>query len=270
MIEQVDSPAKPIKAGLNRLAGSHFDNDAWVTLITRLATRTPSNLDATNGDEAGTSGDAQLGSLLKSSAVADSIRETLFKWVMADFRHRINVAISWLNEEWYNEQVLAKADASYRSSEAYDTWTLRLLDAISPYLDAKDKSIMRFISEIPALSNGVFQRIKSIANDPDRAGLAVNILHYLIVIRPPVREQALDALEDLYSNYQGAAMSAKKVLAKWRPHVVGGSAPAAPTVKEETGREASSTPVIRSNTTPATSKQDAGESAQGSTPLIAA
>ena len=33
------SPAKKAKSGINRLAASTYDRDAWITLVTRLATR---------------------------------------------------------------------------------------------------------------------------------------------------------------------------------------------------------------------------------------
>lgn len=43
---------------------------------------------------------------------------------------------------------------------------------------------------------------------------------YLILFRPPVREICIDALEDLWRNFNEAKPSAGKLLAKWRPHVL--------------------------------------------------
>jgi symplekin len=38
------------------------------------------------------------------------------------------------------------------------------------------------------------------ARDPERVGLAIAVIHYLVLFRPPVRDICLDALEDLWKN----------------------------------------------------------------------
>jgi len=198
MIESADQPVKPQKAGFNRLAGSNFDSDAWITLITRLATRTPSNLEGL--DEDSTNGGDKNGALIQRGSLGDGIRETIFKYIVQDFRPRLNIAISWLNEEWYNDRLLRRQKPNADLPNHYETWALKLIEAITPYLDQKDKALIRFLSEIPDLSPAMLDRVKALARDPDRALLAVSALHYLVLLRPPVRALALDALEDLFKN----------------------------------------------------------------------
>lgn len=43
---------------------------------------------------------------------------------------------------------------------------------------------------------------------------------YLVMLKPPMREMGLDALEDLWRNYSDAKGAAAKVLTRWRPHVL--------------------------------------------------
>lgn len=47
-----------------------------------------------------------------------------------------------------------------------------------------------------------------------------NQYSYLVLYRPPAREMGLDALEDLYRNYEDAKAVTTKFLQKWRPSVL--------------------------------------------------
>lgn len=89
----------------------------------------------------------------------------------------------------------------------YKRWMLKLLDGIIPFIDAGSKLLIRFVSEIPSLDRDVLQRIIRMAKDPERVQLAVNALHYLVLLRPPVRELSLDALVDLYQNSTSSILS---------------------------------------------------------------
>ncbi|KAL2814799.1 hypothetical protein BJX63DRAFT_420665 [Aspergillus granulosus] len=202
--------------GFSRLAGSTFDRDAWVTLLTRLATRAPSGLETGPKPE----GDR------RKPQISDAIRETLYRYILEDFRGRVNVGIMWLNEEWYNDRIQMKLAASNRTEEDdevsvtlnYDPWVLRLLDGFLPYLDSRDTKIfIRFLSEIPEVTIPIAKRIASLAKDPERVNLCVQSFMYLIMFRPPAREICLDTLEEVYQNYEESRPSAGKVLTRWRP-----------------------------------------------------
>lgn len=179
----LDEPSKVSKAGLIRFAGSSFDREAWITVMTRLATRAPPNNVAADDID-----DQDKAALVRAQeySLGDGIRNTLWKYVVEDFRHRIDVAISWLNEEWYNDRVanLSKAtetkpvngESTSILRANYEKWVLKLLDAIIPYLDANDKVLVRFLGEIPEVSQAVLERVKNMARDPDRVTLAVKAI----------------------------------------------------------------------------------------------
>lgn len=176
------TPAKRTqKLGLNRLAGANRDRDAWLTLISRLATRASAGLSASDDVQI-----ADSRALAKAETLPDDeIREALLTYTISDFRRRIDVAIAWLNEEWYNDQVTIKQieadrdiDTGGKRSQTvrplqYGRWLSNILDGILPYLDAKDKLLIRFLSEIPQIDRQVIKRVTKLAEDPDRIGLVV-------------------------------------------------------------------------------------------------
>ncbi|KAJ9326167.1 hypothetical protein DTO027B5_5228 [Paecilomyces variotii] len=229
MVTSMDAPRKTAKGssqqqlGFSRLAGSTFDRDAWVTLLTRLATRASGGLESEEDNIK-----TEEGVPPKKPTISDSIRELLYRYILEDFRSRINVGITWLNEEWYNDRIQLKFAGSQRLEDSdevyvplhYDRWVLRLLDGILPYVDARDKILIRFLSEIPEINTAIIERVKSLARDPERVNLCVQALLYLVMFRPPAREVCLDALEDIYRTYEESRPVAGKFLIKWRPHVV--------------------------------------------------
>jgi symplekin len=185
MIDAVETTPSPAQSktqqqlGFARLAGSTFDRDAWVTLLTRLATRAPAGL------EGGDKFKGELATGRRQPTISDSIRETLYRYILEDFRARLKIGITWLNEEWYNDRVRMKAANSERGDEDeeptvalfYDTWVLRLLDGLLPYLDSRDiKVLVRFLSEIPEVTIAITQRVASLAKDPERVNLTVQAL----------------------------------------------------------------------------------------------
>ena len=230
MIPVLDEPAgiKKAKSGLNRLAGSTYDREAWITFITRLATRAPAGLYDDVKEEIESKALTPVNG--QPSQLGEVIRDNLWRYIMEDFRARIHLAISWLNEEWFNDKMQQQAfsdrpdkdDKSSPPKQYYETCVLKILDGIMPYLDARDKLLMRFLSEIPEVSEQVLERVKSLAKDPERVDLAVKAIlyvlyfphakipddhvkltsmhSYLIMFKPPGREISLDAMEDLWRN----------------------------------------------------------------------
>ena len=173
--------AKKQKSGLNRLAGSNYDKEAWTTVITRLATRASAGLDDDSSEDDVSK--AIVKKQVAGSSLSDGIRETLWKFIIEDFRSRIPIAIAWLNEEWYNDRIQKQNSEQQndgvtlpKPKQHYEKWMLKVLDGIVPYLDAKDKHLIRFLSEIPELNANVLDRVKGLARDPERVQLAVNSL----------------------------------------------------------------------------------------------
>lgn len=224
------------KLGMNRLAASANDRDAWVTILLRLVTRTPISIeqfdmnkqssDTDQKDEDDGSTDALMkqepDNDAEEATVANRIRHRLFMYILEDFRSRLNVAISWLNEEWYADKMAATGKVHSRTPN-YSRWCARLLDRLLPYLDARDKNILiRLLSEMPAISRDVLDKVAmQLARDPERVGMFVLSMQYLLMMRPPARQDVLDVLESVWRDGDSQAMNMTgKVLSKWRPAVL--------------------------------------------------
>lgn len=198
VMQTLEEPGKKSKAGLNRLAASAYDRDAWITLITRIATRSPAGLEE---DHDAIKVEANAAAL----SVCNTIRESLYLYILEDFRKRIDIAIAWLCEEWYNDKVQMKHNPNVILH--YEKWVLKVLDGILPYLDGRDKVLTRFLGEIPGLSIDVLSRVKGLCRDPALVQVALTSLLYLVMMRPPSREIALDAFEDIWNTCQSLPMT---------------------------------------------------------------
>lgn len=245
MLSSVDDTqkSKVAKGGFNRLAASDYGRDAWVTILSRLATRASAGLE---DPQEGIKVEHAVSNSKGSLSISDTVRDGMYNYIISDWKKRIDVATLWLNEEWYNDTVLAQSkDVATHGTANGDTFTsvlnapngnyqrcaLRLIDGILPYVEHTDKMILRFLSEVPALNYEILIRLKKMAEDPERIDLACNALHYLHMFRPPVRDIVVDVLTEIYQTNDRARPSAKKLLARWKPEVL--SEDDAPPVKTE-------------------------------------
>jgi symplekin len=207
-IDDATAKAKSTKSGFNRLAATSYDRDSWITILSRLATRAAAGLD---DPEAGIKSEYNEGISKGSFLLSDTVREALHNYIMYDWKKRLDVAISWLNEEWYNDHIQVQAARKYAKATLngdassfpdpkgnYKKCALRLLDGIIAYIEGSDKILVRFISEIPELDREILQRMKKMAEDPDRIDLSCMVLQYLHMFRPPVREICVDVLVDMW------------------------------------------------------------------------
>lgn len=201
-------PTKKTQFGLNRLAADSWDRDAWLTIIIRLGTRSSSGLEDADEPAEVKSELALSPAPTRSSAMSDAIRELLYVYILENFRSRIDVSVAWLCEEWYGDQLVQRqardpVKAEGRDPPAnpilhYETWALRLVDGFLPYLTPQDKVLTRFLGEIPELSPALLDRVKSLCGNPDMVNLALTSLLYLVMMRPPVRDLALDRVAAIW------------------------------------------------------------------------
>ncbi|KAF8467718.1 hypothetical protein BDZ91DRAFT_782414 [Kalaharituber pfeilii] len=210
------------KGGLMRVAASTWDRDGWITLIVRLATR---GLGACDVEVKGDDGRIQR----VPSPVAQYVRERLLAYAIADFRQNLDSAVTWLYEEWYNDSVMRSLPMGESRVRQYPIWMMKVVDGILPFVEAKDRLVIRFLSEVPELSREIINKVKILCLDPDRASLGIQILHYNAMLRPPVREMCLDLFEDFYHNHKELSSMTVKFLRKWRPIAL----EASPPVKKE-------------------------------------
>lgn len=151
--------------GIQKLFGAAWDKETWTSVVTRLATRGVYGLTMNVKQEMKSEGEK----------LADFLRAELLAFVMADFRNRIDFCASWLNEEWYSEKMSSTEDGHQKQS-AYEVWFNRSLDAMLPFLESKDRSFMRFLSDVPELTNSSILKLRVLCVDPDRSQLGYTTL----------------------------------------------------------------------------------------------
>ncbi|CAI6332489.1 unnamed protein product [Periconia digitata] len=220
---------KTNKTGFNRLAASDYGRDAWITILSRLATRASAGLDDPNE---GIKDEFAVKNIKGGVSISDSVRDGLYTYIMYDWRKRIDVAISWLTEEWYNDTILTQSakiaaktsnlngnSASSASGPKgnYERCALRLIDGMLPFVEHTDKILLRFISELPKLDHEILARLIKMSEDPERIDLSCKVLQYLYMFRPPVRSVVVDVLSELWTVNHRARPSAGKLLKHYRP-----------------------------------------------------
>lgn len=152
--------------GFGRLAKLNLSQKPRLVLLLRIMTRCVTGLDGS-------------ANLVKSEdrdafSSADTIRQTLVDFVLQDFRKRLDLAISWLNEEYYNDLVQVKSGIDAHLN--YPPWALKVLDGMTTYINARDKILIRFLSELPELDEPMLNQVKNLARDPERVSLAVQAI----------------------------------------------------------------------------------------------
>ncbi|EPS40868.1 hypothetical protein H072_5234 [Dactylellina haptotyla CBS 200.50] len=217
-ITALDKPVKKERAGLNRLAAASWDRDGWITVLSRLSTRGLSGIDAEVQNQA-------QEDRMHYDSLSTQIRQKLFMYVMGDFRTRMDAAVSWLNEEWYNDKlqgIAAKNSDRIPLEPQYAKWMTKVMEGIFPYLEKTDRNIfLRFLSDLPTIPPGVLANIRGLCLDPERSNLGFLAFQYLCMLKPPCRQDVLDIVEELWQNHNDVQMSARKLLVKFRPHIVG-------------------------------------------------
>ncbi|KAF2674204.1 hypothetical protein BT63DRAFT_449199 [Microthyrium microscopicum] len=218
------STPQKAKSGLNRLAASSSDRMAMLTNFIRLLTRPTAGL-FSGGDS--TKADTSAVSAEQLQLLADNGRQQLLQYILHNWTLRMDIATAWLTEEWYND-LMCKQEFDKESDGGrkpppmhFKKWSHRFLDELSAFISHEHQNLLiRFVSEVPGLDSDLINKVKRLALDPERIGMTVKVLYYLTMFRPPVKEICLDAIEDLYKNYDGTKMSTTSILKKFRPHVV--------------------------------------------------
>lgn len=96
-------------------AGGNSASEMWMLLLVRMITRVadpPPDLDGDASMEGETSGEVAVHDFYVRQ---DQLRQTLCDYIMADFPARVRLATTWMNEEWYNDQIRSSKNKSWVS-----------------------------------------------------------------------------------------------------------------------------------------------------------
>lgn len=222
--------------GLNRLAGSTNDRESWLTVMIRLATRAPAGLDSLVDNHEEVDGDSVKSEYQavtpRGMDVPNRIRQLLFDYIIDDWKHRLSLGITWLTEEWYadkvqnigqeNNGVSAPGVKADTQTPNYEYWTTRLFETLIPRFDKDDhRFLIRFLAELPSLNSRILSIVKPLTHDPATVEICKKALQYLYLMRPPVRTQVVDVMEQVWREGDvNVKNTMGQLLSKWRPGVV--------------------------------------------------
>ncbi|KAG6821193.1 hypothetical protein H0H93_004013 [Arthromyces matolae] len=173
-------------------AGGHSPAEIWMLLIVRMITRVtePPRLDDDSMDEKAPIHDFYLRQ--------DQLRQTLCDYVMSDFPSRVRLATTWMNEEWYNDQLRLTEDPNWRPN--YDIWLNQIVATYQTLLDAKDRTFSRFLLDLPSVPEDVLGLLRDLcieASSSERMQVGFATLRGLVINRPSMRAEALTVLLEL-------------------------------------------------------------------------
>ena len=159
-LSKPSSVTDPVGTSPNFHFSQPINQNALVTLLSRISSRNERR-----------DRDQNLKAVAKTElSASDEIRGKLFEYILQGFRNHTDLAITWLSDEWANER--ARRRCGLQGPSNYDKWTLKLLDSMALFLTNKDmKLLVRFLSEIPEVTDQMLDRLEMMARDPEQIQL---------------------------------------------------------------------------------------------------
>jgi symplekin len=123
-----------------------------------------------------------------------------------------------MNEEWYNDNIQTAFHANW--SGHYGVWLAKLIDSQLPTLTAKDKTFSQFLLDLPKIPSNVLNTLRELCLDPDRMPIGFHTLRDVVVLRPPLRAEAMNILLELTTHPERVARTAAiNTVKRWVPDV---------------------------------------------------
>ncbi|KAI5829617.1 hypothetical protein K523DRAFT_416599 [Schizophyllum commune Tattone D] len=182
-----------------------------------------------------TEGDAANGQVVTAADVEkfyerqDALRKTLRDYIVADFSGRLSLATTWMNEEWYNDQIHLQFMKDERWRPNYDIWLAQLVAAYETMLDdgrpeaGTQRSFAKFLLDLPAVPPDVMDLLRDLCiegGSPNRVAVGFQTLRGFVIQRPSLRTEALTVLLELTTHPErktrGPAINTVKL---WVPAV---------------------------------------------------
>lgn len=181
LIDEYAGVVSKATTGFNRLAASANDRQSMITNFIRLITRPIAGVSEVLAKEI--NGTASTGGIpastlqaMKLKSIGDRGRQQLLHYILNDWTHRMDIATTWLTEEWYND--LWCSQSSKQEGDAlkrnFSIWAHRFLDELAVYISHEHTNLLiRFVSEVPGLDADLLNKIKRLALDPERIVMTV-------------------------------------------------------------------------------------------------
>ncbi|KAI8996570.1 Symplekin tight junction protein C terminal-domain-containing protein [Trametes punicea] len=193
--------------------------EMWMLLLVRMVTRVCDPAADAGVEDAPAEGKGEEGALVRKSEIyerQDRLRHALCDYIMADFSGRVRLAITWMNEEWYNDRIRLQHDRGWQPN--YETWLNQVIAAYQTHADGKDRTFSRFLLDLPHVPQDVLTLLRESCVEPDRRQMGFAALREFVSQRPSLRAEAMNMLLELTTHPEkitrGAAINTVK---RWIP-----------------------------------------------------
>ncbi|EJU03654.1 hypothetical protein DACRYDRAFT_21169 [Dacryopinax primogenitus] len=182
-----ESDAEDIKA----VAGLPA-HELWMLTLVRMVTRGSTS---SGDDSVSSKSEDDSPPPVRTHPSSDDIRQRLYDFVLSDFPNRIKVATTWLTEEWINDK--RHTQDELLPSGHYEKWLRMIVEELTREVDSKDKSLNRFLMDVPVLPPFVFGMMRELCVVEQRMAIGFGVLREIAMSREPLRKQALEIVFDL-------------------------------------------------------------------------
>lgn len=137
----------------------------------------------------------------------DQVREAILAFILDDIASRIDLALSWLYEEYcfiqgFNRKIVGTTNASKideKSFQNYNNVLCALITDIAELSDPsqeilREKLFRKVYLEAPFVTGDALQYLKQISSEPDKSTMGLNLLKDLIMYQPPKASKHITAL----------------------------------------------------------------------------
>ncbi|KAH9945718.1 Symplekin tight junction protein C terminal-domain-containing protein [Amylocystis lapponica] len=190
--------------------------DMWMLLLVRLVTRVTDPVPRTTDEEGVEKEDVNMDAVSEIQARQDRLRQMLCDYIMADFSGRLSLATTWMNEEWYNDQIQLLRDRDWPPN--YETWLNQIVAVYQTHSEGKDKTFSRFLLDLPSVPPDVLNLLRESCIEPERRQIGFAALREFVSQRPSLRVEAMNMLLELTTHpdkvTRGAAINTVK---RWIP-----------------------------------------------------
>lgn len=136
-----------------------------------------------------------------ASTFSAPVREAILQFLLEDMRSHMDLALAWLYEEYSRMQGFCRMPAILRREEkpnqSYNTLLCSLISSLqmgNESLRDRDGLLARLYLEAPLVTDEALELLRQQCMRAERCSSALNLVHDLVVRRPPCGASFLDAL----------------------------------------------------------------------------
>ncbi len=197
---ELGSSSSALAASSPSSTGAHA---LWSSLVIRLATRG-------FAEPPGASDEASAGTAPETKVVggvaptrtlatqADIVRALMLEFVKATWRAaRALRSTGWRKSGSATACVASKPVRKPTVKDQYPIWLEKLVHAWIPTIDAKDRSLAKFLADLPEIAPAVLDLVAELSKDKVKMIAGMSTLQDICMSRPALRDQAADKLLQL-------------------------------------------------------------------------